>query len=107
MNIINTKDVPTRLASPYSAKYRHRRPLGYPRTEAPIGAHPQRFSRLESDETGVLYLLWINVRTGLGKISCSHHYLGTQLWKKECTSNIKYSASIEILVWSQSLMYLS
>ncbi len=40
MNIINTKDVPTRLASPYSAKYRHRRPYPYPRTEASIGAHP-------------------------------------------------------------------
>ncbi len=39
MNIINTKDVPTRLASPYSAKYRHRRPYPYPRTKAPIGAH--------------------------------------------------------------------
>ncbi len=34
MNIINTKDVPTRLASPYSAKYRHMRPLTLPKDES-------------------------------------------------------------------------
>ncbi len=37
MNIINTKDVSTRLASPYSAKYRHRRPLSLPKDES---SHP-------------------------------------------------------------------
>ncbi len=34
MNINNTKDVPTRLASPYSAKYRHRRPLSLAKDES-------------------------------------------------------------------------
>ncbi len=34
MNIINTKDVPTRLASPYSVKYKHRCPLSLPKDES-------------------------------------------------------------------------